>query len=155
MAGLALGKTVDELAPGDRGSITKIVTETDIHLYIGMTGDLNPLYVDESYASRTRYKGRVAPGILTAGLLTAVVSTKLPGPGTILEQQEFRFTAPVRPGDALTAFVEVVEVLASRGRVRLHALCKNQDGTVVLEGEMIVLPPPRVRVGAGETEAYS
>src|SRR3990170_3071329 len=80
-----------------------------------MTGDLNPLYVDESYGAASRYRGRIAPGILTAGLVVAVLSTKMPGPGTILEHQEFRFTAPVRPGDAITAFVEVVEVLPSRG----------------------------------------
>lgn len=153
MAGLALGKTVDELAVGDRASITKIVTETDIHLYVGMTGDLNPLYVDEAYGAKSRFKGRIAPGILTAGMVIAVMSTKLPGPGTILEQQEFRLTAPVRPGDTLTAFVEVVEVLPSRGRARLRTVCKNQDGTTVLEGEVIVLPPPGLHAGterAGE-----
>ncbi len=148
MAGLALGKTVDELAVGDRASVTKIVTETDIHLYVGMTGDLNPLYVDEAYGAKSRFKGRIAPGILTAGMVIAVMSTKLPGPGTILEQQEFRFTAPVRPGDALTAFVEVVEVLPSRGRARLRTVCKNQDGMTVLEGEVIVLPPPGLHAGA-------
>lgn len=154
MAGLVLGKTVDELAVGDRASITKIVNETDIHLYVGMTGDLNPVYVDDAYATRTRFRGRVAPGILTAGLVIAVLSTKLPGPGTILEQQEFRFTAPVRPGDALTAFVEVIEVLPSRGRARMHTICKNQDGVVVLEGEVIVLPPPRVHAGVGGIEDH-
>ncbi len=146
---LALGKTVDELAVGERAAITKIVTDADIHLYVGMTGDLNALYMDEAFAQESRYKGRIAPGILTAGLVVAVISTKLPGPGTILETQEFRFTAPVRPGDALTAFVEVVEVLTSRGRARLRTLCKNQDGTVVLEGEMIVLPPPRISAATG------
>ncbi|MBI4278316.1 MAG: MaoC family dehydratase [Armatimonadetes bacterium] len=140
-----MGKTVDELAAGDRAAITKIVTETDIHLYVGMTGDLNPLYVDESYAAHSRYGGRIAPGILTAGLVLAVISTRLPGAGTILEQQRFHFTAPVRPGDAITAFVEVAEVMPSRGRARLRATCKNQDGTVVLDGELVVLPPPRVR----------
>lgn len=150
MAGVALGKTVDELAVGDRASITKVVNETDIHLYVGMTGDLNPVYVDDAYAARTRFRGRVAPGILTAGLVIAVLSTKLPGPGTILEKQEFRFTAPVRPGDALTAFVEVIEVLPSRGRARMHTICKNQDGVVVLEGEVTVLPPPRVHAGGIE-----
>jgi 3-hydroxybutyryl-CoA dehydratase len=147
--GLALGRTVDELAVGDRGTITKIVTDSDIHLYVGMTGDLNPLYVDEAYAVSTRYRGRIAPGILTAGLVVAVISTKMPGPGTILEHQEFRFTAPVRPGDAITAFVEVVEVLPSRGRARLRTVCKNQDGVSVLEGEMIVLPPPRIAAAKG------
>ena len=154
MARLALGKTVDELTVGDRASVTKIVTETDIHLYVGMTGDLNPVYVDEAYATRTRFKGRIAPGILTAGMVIAVISTKLPGPGTILEQQELRFTAPVRPGDTLTAFAEVVEVMPSRGRARLHAVCKNQDGVVVLEGDVIVLPPPRVHAGVGGIEEH-
>jgi 3-hydroxybutyryl-CoA dehydratase len=142
---LALGRTVDELTVGDRASVTKVVSETDIYLYVGMTGDLNPLYIDEAYAANHRYHGRVAPGALTTGLVIAVVSTKLPGPGTILEREDLQFTAPVRPGDTITAFAEVVEVIPSRGRVRLRTVCKNQDGVVVLEGEIVVLPPPRVR----------
>lgn len=144
----ALGRTADELTVGDRASVSKIVSETDIHLYIGMTGDLNPLYTDESYAATQRYHGRVAPGALTAGLVVAVISTRLPGPGTILEREDLHFTAPVRPGDTITAFAEVVEVIASRGRVRLSTVCKNQDGVVVLEGEVLVLPPPRVQPAA-------
>jgi len=142
---LALGRTVDELSVGDRASVTKVVSETDIYLYVGMTGDLNPLYIDESYAAAHRFRGRVAPGALTTGLVIAVISTKLPGPGAILEREDLHFTAPVRPGDTITAFAEVVEVIPSRGRVRLRTVCKNQDGVVVLEGEMVVLPPPRVR----------
>jgi 3-hydroxybutyryl-CoA dehydratase len=141
----ALGRTVDELTVGDRASVSKIVSETDIHLYIGMTGDLNPLYTDESYAATQRYHERVAPGALTAGLVVAVISTRLPGPGTILEREDLHFTAPVRPGDTITAFAEVVEVIASRGRVRLSTVCKNQDGEVVLEGEVVVLPPPQIQ----------
>jgi len=138
----ALGRTADELAVGDRASVTKVVSDTDIYLYIGMTGDFNPLYTDETFAAANRYQGRVAPGALTAGLVVAVVSTKLPGAGSILESEDLRFVAPVRPGDTITAFAEVVEVIASRGRVRLSTVCKNQDGVVVLEGEVVVLPPP-------------
>jgi 3-hydroxybutyryl-CoA dehydratase len=141
----ALGRTADELTVGDRASVSKIVSETDIHLYVGMTGDLNPLYTDESYAATQRYHGRVAPGALTAGLVIAVISTRLPGPGSILEREDLRFTAPVRPGDTITAFAEVIEVIASRGRVRLSTVCKNQDGVVVLEGEVVVLPPTPAR----------
>jgi 3-hydroxybutyryl-CoA dehydratase len=137
----ALGRTADELAVGDHASVTKVVSDTDIYLYIGMTGDFNPLYTDETFAAGSRFEGRIAPGSLTAGLVTAVVSTKLPGAGTILESEDFRFVAPVRPGDTITAFAEVLEVIASRGRVRLRTLCKNQDGVVVLEGEVVVLPP--------------
>jgi 3-hydroxybutyryl-CoA dehydratase len=141
----ALGRTADELTVGDRASVSKIVSETDIHLYVGMTGDLNPLYTDESYAATQRYHGRVAPGALTAGLVIAVISTRLPGPGSILEREDLRFTAPVRPGDTITAFAEVIEVIASRGRVRMSTVCKNQDGVVVLEGEVVVLPPAPTR----------
>ena len=141
----ALGRTVDELTVGDRASVTKVVSETDIYLYVGLSGDLNPLYIDESYAAAHRFRGRVAPGALTTGLVIAVISTKLPGPGAILEREDLHFTAPVRPGDTITAFAEVAEVIPSRGRVRLHTVCKNQDGVVVLEGEVTVLPPPRVR----------
>ena len=144
---LALGRTVDELTVGDRASVTRIVTETDIYLYVGVTGEVNPLFIDEAYAAAHRYHGRIAPGALTAGLVIAVISTKLPGPGTILEREDLNFTAPVRPGDTVTAFAEVLEVIASRGRVRLSTVCKNQDGVVVLEGEIVVLPPPRVRHG--------
>lgn len=144
---LALGRTVDELTVGDRASVTKVVSETDIYLYVGLTGDLNPLYIDQSYAASHRFRGRVAPGALTTGLVIAVISTKLPGPGAILEREDLHFTAPVRPGDTVTAFAEVVEVIPSRGRVRLRTVCKNQDGLVVLEGEIVVLPPPRVRPG--------
>jgi len=137
----ALGRTADELVVGDRASVTKVVSETDIYLYVGMTGDLNPLYIDESFASVHRYGGRVVPGALVTGLVIAVISTKLPGPGTILEREDLRFTAPVRPGDTVTAFVEVLEVIPSRGRARMSTVCKNQDGLVVLEGEVVVLPP--------------
>ncbi|MCJ7711572.1 MAG: MaoC family dehydratase [Chloroflexi bacterium] len=137
----ALGRTADELTVGDRASVSKLVSETDIHLYVGMTGDLNPLYTDESYAATQRYHGRVAPGALTAGLVVAVISTRLPGAGSILEREDLRFTAPVRPGDTITAFAEVIEVMAPRGRVRMSTVCKNQDGVVVLEGEVVVLPP--------------
>jgi 3-hydroxybutyryl-CoA dehydratase len=142
---IALGRTADELTVGDRASITKLVSETDIYLYVGMTGDLNPLYTDEDYAATHRYGGRIAPGALTTALVISVVSTKLPGPGTILERENLHFTAPVRPGDTVTAFAEVVEVIPSRGRARLGTVCKNQDGVVVLEGEVVVLPPPPPR----------
>ena len=141
---LALGRTAEELTVGDRASVTKVVSETDIYLYVGMTGDLNPLYIDEDFAAAHRYHGRVAPGALITGLVIAVISTKLPGPGTILEREDLHFTAPVRPGDTVTAFAEVVEVIPSRGRARLTTVCKNQDGVVVLEGEVVVLPPQRV-----------
>ena len=140
----ALGRTADELIVGDRASVTKVVSEADIYLYVGMTGDLNPLYIDESFAAAQRYGGRVAPGALITGLVIAVISTKLPGPGTILEREDLHFTAPVRPGDTVTALAEVVEVIPSRGRARMSTLCKNQDGVVVLEGEVVVLPPQRV-----------
>ncbi len=147
MPRVVLGKTVDELAVGDRASISKTVTHADVHMYVGITGDLNPLYVDEAYAQTTRYGERIAPGALTHGLVTAVIGTRLPGPGTITERETFHFVRPVRPGDTITAFVEVVEVTPSRGRVRLKTVCKNQDGEVVLEGESTVLPPKKVDAG--------
>lgn len=135
------GKTIDQLKVGDTAEFAKTVTESDIYLYAGITGDLNPAHVNEVYAKNTFFKGRIAHGMLSAGFISAVLGTLLPGPGTIYLRQELNFLAPVRIGDTITACVEVVEKLTEKNRVRLRTSCTNQDGTGVLDGEATVMAP--------------
>lgn len=125
---------------GDKASVTKTITETDVSLFAGITGDLNPAHVNEEWARETRFGGRIAHGILTAGLISAAIGMKLPGPGTIYVSQTLNFTAPVKIGDTITATVEVAEIVNGK-RLRLRTTCANQRGETVLEGEAMVLPP--------------
>jgi 3-hydroxybutyryl-CoA dehydratase len=131
----------EELEVGQAAEFSKTITETDVVLYAGITGDLNPVHVDRVAAECSPFGGRVAHGMLTAGLLSAVLGMKLPGPGSIYLSQTLRFTRPVRLGDTVTARVEVLELVPARRRVRLATSCANQDGERVLEGEAVVLVP--------------
>lgn len=136
-----IGKTFDELAVGDTGRFAKTVTEADIYLFAGITGDLNPAHIDEAYAQGTFFKTRIAHGMLSAGFVSAVIGTQLPGPGTVYMRQTLDFLAPVRIGDTVTAAVEVIEKQAEKKRIRLRTSCYNQEGTKVLDGEALVSPP--------------
>lgn len=135
------GKSIDQMQVGDAAEFAKTVTETDIYLYAGITGDFNPAHVNEAYARNTFFKTRIAHGMLTAGFISAIIANQLPGPGTIYMKQELSFLAPVRIGDTITARVEVLELLAEKNRVRLKTICSNQDGVTVLTGEGLVSPP--------------
>lgn len=132
---------LEEIEVGRWAETRRTVTETDVVLFAAVTGDHNPVHMDEVAARASRFGGRIAHGMLTAGLVSAVLGTKLPGPGSIYVGQTLRFTRPVRIGDTVTARVEVVEVLVEKRRVRLSTVCRNQDGERVLEGEATVLVP--------------
>jgi len=140
-----IGKTVDELNVGEKASFTKTITETDVYLYAGITGDLNPAHVNEEYANKTYFKTRIAHGMLMAGIISAVVGTILPGPGTVYLKQELEFLSPVHFGDTITAWVEVVEILGNRKHVCLRTTCVNQEGETVVDGEALVSPPRKKR----------
>lgn len=132
---------IDRLKVGDSASFSKTVSESDIYLYAGITGDMNPAHMDEEYAKGTFFGGRIAHGMLTAGFISAVLGMKLPGPGAIYEEQTLAFTAPVRIGDTITATVEIVELGEKRKRARLKTTCSNQEGTIVLNGYASVRLP--------------
>ena len=135
------GKSIEQIRVGDAAEFSKTVTETDVYLYAGITGDLNPAHLNEAYAKGTFFKSRIAHGMLTAGFISSILGMQLPGPGTIYMRQSLSFLAPVRFGDTITARAEVVEVIAEKNRVRLKTTCTNQDGIVVLDGEALVSPP--------------
>jgi 3-hydroxybutyryl-CoA dehydratase len=136
-----LGKTIDKISLGDAAEFSKTVSETDVYLYAGIVGDFNPAHLNEAYAQKTFFKTRIAHGMLTAGFISTILGTQLPGSGTIYMKQSLSFLAPVRFGDTITARVEVVEVIAEKNRIRLKTTCTNQDGTLVLDGEAVVSPP--------------
>ncbi len=140
------GKSILELRVGETAEFSKTVSESDIYLYAGVTGDFNPAHVNEAYAQQTFFKTRIAHGMLTAGFVSAVLANRLPGPGTIYLRQELNFLAPVRIGDTVTARVQVTEIIAEKNRVRLKTTCVNQEGTQVLDGEALVSPPKAPKV---------
>jgi len=136
-----IGKTVAELRVGDSAEFSKTVSESDIYLYAGVTGDFNPAHVNEAYARKTFFKTRIAHGMLTAGFISAILANKLPGPGTIYLKQELSFLAPVHIGDTVTARVEIIEIDAEKNRVSLRTTCVNQDGKDILDGAALISPP--------------
>lgn len=131
----------EEIAVGQSAEFAKTVTETDVVLFAGITGDFNPAHVDQVEAERGMFGGRIAHGMLGAGFVSTVLAMRLPGPGTIYLSQTLRFTRPVRIGDTVTARVEVAELVPGKRRVRLATTCRNQRGETVLEGEAVVLVP--------------
>jgi len=136
-----IGRSIDELAVGDSAEISRVVSEGDIGEFVDAVGDHNPVHSDPVFAAATPFKGPIAPGIWTAGLVSAVIGTRMPGPGSIYVTQDLAFLRPVRASDTITARVEVLEIVPERNRVRLKTVCVNQRGEEVLAGEAWVLPP--------------
>ena len=140
-----IGKTIQELSVGDSARIQKTISETDVYLYAGITGDLNPAHLNEEYAKGTFFKTRIAHGMLIAGLISTILGNKLPGAGTIYLHQSVNFLAPVRFGDTITAQAEVAEIDSGKNRVKFKTTCMNQENTLVLDGEAIVSPPKSIK----------
>ncbi|MCT8159625.1 MaoC family dehydratase [Pseudoruegeria sp. SHC-113] len=133
---------IEDLEIGMVRSLRKQVTDRDIELFAEVSTDRNPVHLDEAYAQDTIFEGRIAHGMLTAGLISAVIGEQLPGHGTVYMGQSLKFLAPVRPGDVVLAEVEVLEIDHAKRRVRLDTRCLI-DGKPVLKGEATVLAPSR------------
>jgi 3-hydroxybutyryl-CoA dehydratase len=127
------------LQPGDKTSRTTPITDEMIRLFADLTGDTNPVHLDDDYAAGTRFGRRIAHGMIAAGLISAALANDLPGPGTVYLSQTLQFKAPVYPGDTITTIVEVKTVRPDKPIVTLLTICKNQSDKVVLEGEAVVL----------------
>ncbi|MEX2224274.1 MAG: MaoC family dehydratase [Candidatus Rokuibacteriota bacterium] len=137
-----IGVTIDAMAVGDSAHITRRVTDGDIAGFVDAVGDYNPVHADRDYAASTVFKEPIAPGMWTAGLISAVSGIRLPGPGAIYLSQDLTFLKPVKAGDSISARVEVVEVNREKNRVRLRTVCTNQRAEAVLTGEALVMPSP-------------
>lgn len=136
------GYAIEDITVGMTAEFAKVLTQADIAAFAEISGDTNPVHLDDAYAATTLFKGRIAHGMLTAGLISAVLGTKLPGPGCIYLAQELNFRAPVKPGDKVTAKVTVTEVIPEKKRVILQTHCLV-DGKVVLDGQAKLMLPSR------------
>lgn len=136
-----IGKTIEIINIGDKASFTKTLTETDVYLFAGVSGDLNPAHINQIESEKTMFKGRICHGILVSSLISTVLGMYLPGPGTIYLSQELKFVAPVKIGDTVTAMAEVIERNEEKNRLILKTIVTNQDGKVVVDGQAKVMPP--------------
>ena len=127
------------LSIGDSAEITKTIEQSDIDAFARVTGDHNPVHVDEEFAKTTRFGQRIAHGMLTASLISAVLANKLPGEGSVYLGQTLQFVAPVFPGDEITARVTVKEIREDKPIMKLETICVNQRGEIVIRGEATVL----------------
>jgi acyl dehydratase len=127
---------------GARAARTRTITERDIELFTEMTGDRNPLHYDAEAAAASRFGGIIVQGGVTSGLLNAVVAEDLPGPGTVFLHVDWDFKAPVKPGDEITAEVEVLEAREDKPLTKLRTTITDQDGTIVLDGSALVWTEP-------------
>ena len=131
------------LKVGDSAQITKTIEQSDIDAFANVTGDHNPVHVDEEFAKTTRFGRRIAHGMLTASLISAVLANKLPGEGSVYLGQTLQFVAPVFPGDEITARVIVKEIREDKPIVKLETICMNQREEVVVRGEATILLPQK------------
>lgn len=136
------GLFFEDLSVGQSASLTRTVGEADIQAFAEVSGDDNPVHLDEAYAAQTPFKGRIAHGMLGASYFSALLGTRLPGPGAIYLSQTLKFKRPVRLGDTVTARVEITALDAEKGRVTLA--CEAQvDGKTVIDGEAVIMAPRR------------
>jgi 3-hydroxybutyryl-CoA dehydratase len=140
------GYDIEDLHIGMSSTFAKTITEADILLFSGVSGDINAVHLNEEFAASTPFKGRIAHGMLSASLVSAVLGNRLPGPGTIYLEQRLKFLAPVRPGDTVSATVQVLEIDGARCRVLLKTTC-SVKGVAVIEGEA------QVKIGSSARRA--
>ncbi len=134
-------KTIEELAVGDKASLTKKFVEADVVGFAEVSGDRNPAHMDEAYAQTTIFKTRIVHGMLVGSLFSAILGTELPGLGSIYTNQSLKFTKPVYLNDEITATVTVRELILEKNRVVLDTTAVNQRGEVVIVGEAVIMPP--------------
>jgi 3-hydroxybutyryl-CoA dehydratase len=127
------------LKVGDTASLTKTITDADLRAFAELSGDRNPIHLDDEYAATTRFGRRIAHGMLAASLISTVLGTELPGIGTVYLSQNSRFLAPVYPGDTVTARVTVKNIREDKPIVTLETICENQRGELLIKGEAVVL----------------
>ena len=145
-----IGRPIDDLEMGDTAELSRTISAANIEQFVTAVGDHNPIHSDAVFAAATSFGRPIAPGILTAGLVSAVIGTKLPGPGCLYISQDLRFLKPVFVGDTITARVEIIEIVAERNRIRLKTVCLNERGEEVLTGEAWIKPPKERVVYAGD-----
>jgi 3-hydroxybutyryl-CoA dehydratase len=141
-AAMTNGYFIEDLTVGMQASYGKTITDADIVLFAGVSGDTNPVHLDQEFAAKTPFKARIAHGMLSASFISTVIGTKLPGPGAIYMSQNLRFKAPVKIGDTVQTTCTITEIIAEKRRIVLSTICKVGD-TVVIEGDALIMVPSR------------
>lgn len=136
-------KTIDTIQVGDFATFAKTISESDVYMYAGISGDFNPAHINAVEAEKGMFQERIAHGMLTASFISTVLGTSLPGPGTIYLSQELSFKRPVKFGDTIEAKVEVIEKIEEKNRLVLRTTCTNQHGEIVIDGKAMVMPPKK------------
>lgn len=136
------GLYLEDLKVGMTAVYAKTVTDADIVLFAGISGDINPVHLNHEFASETVFEGRIAHGMLSASFISTVIGTKLPGPGAIYLAQNLKFKAPVRAGDTVQARTTITEIVPEKRRVSMRTLCTVGD-KVVIEGDALIMVPSR------------
>ncbi|HTZ76655.1 MAG TPA: MaoC family dehydratase [Stellaceae bacterium] len=136
------GYFLEDLSVGMSARYARTVTEADLVLFSGISGDSNPVHMNATYAAKTRFKGRIVHGMLSASFLSTVIGMKLPGPGTIYLKQNLNFRAPVRIGDTVEATVTIADIVREKARIVLQTVCRVGE-TVVIDGDALVMVPAR------------
>ena len=136
-----IGLTIEQIEIGQSASFSKTISESDVYLFAGITGDSNPAHINEEYAKNTMFKKRIAHGMLGASLISTIFGTQLPGPGSIYIKQDVKFLAPVYFGDTLTAICTVKEKITEKNRIIFDCKILNQNDKEVIIGEAIIMPP--------------
>ncbi|WP_270507985.1 MaoC family dehydratase [Eubacterium limosum] len=138
-----VGKTINEISIGETASYSKTITETDVYLFAGISGDINPAHLNEEVSQKGIFGTRVVHGILTSGLISAVLGVWLPGPGTIYLGQDLLFKKPVKINETITAEVKAIEKDTNKNIMKFETICKNQNQDIVIEGIATVMPPKK------------
>ncbi len=128
---------------GDTASIEKSFTEEDVLAFAEISGDKNPIHLDDNFAAQTRFGKRLVHGMLTSGLISALLGVHLPGPGSIYIKQTLNFRAPVYIGNTITATVSITDIRKDKPILTLETICRNQEGTVVIDGQAVLLAPEK------------
>lgn len=140
-----IGKTIEVIKINDSATFSKTISESDVYLFAGITGDNNPAHINEVYAQNSGFKERIVHGMLTASFISTVLGTMLPGPGTIYLSQEVKFLKPVKFGDTITAIVKVDHIDYKKNNVKFETNCFNQYDEMVLTGFAVVKPPKMMK----------
>ncbi|KAB2334200.1 MaoC/PaaZ C-terminal domain-containing protein [Bacillus mesophilum] len=140
-----IGRKIEEISKGEKLTLTEVIEDKDLLLYLGLTNDANPLYIQHDYASQTPYKKPIVPSIMLNGMITSAVSKYLPGPGSHILKQDLDYVKPVYHYASVTFLFEVTAVNTTEHTIQLSVIGTNEENEVVIRGELVVCPPHRIQ----------
>ncbi|MDQ0231013.1 MaoC/PaaZ C-terminal domain-containing protein [Metabacillus malikii] len=145
------GKSVDEISVGEKITLTEKIEDKDLLLYLGLTNDANPLYIQHEYASQTQYKKPIVPNIMLTGIITSAISKYLPGPGSHIVKQNLSFIKPIYHYSIIQFTIEVTKIMIRENKLTIHVNAVNEDSEVTIEGDLTIIPPVKLSNEVGNS----